>query len=138
MRSLVALVVLLAALAPVGSGGATSALDHANPTWSLDGTRIAYSVQGTAGGAIETVAADGSGVHRLFPIDDDCCGTLSWGAGDRIVFDANYQLFSVAADGGKPLKLFGDTASVILSPTARPRPSTMAAAADTRRRRSRS
>jgi Tol biopolymer transport system component len=116
MRSAVALVGLLAALALVGSGGATSTRDHANPTWSLDGARIAYSVQGTAGGAIETAAADGSSVHRLFPINDNCCGTLLWAAGDRIVFEANYQLFSVSADGGKPTKLFGDTPWFIMSP----------------------
>src|SRR3569623_3639446 len=101
MRSPVALVGLLAALALVGSGGATSTLDHSDPTWSSDGTRIAYSVQGPAGGAIETVAADGSSVHRLFRINDNCCGTLLWAAGNRIVIEANYQLFSVSANGGK-------------------------------------
>ncbi len=116
MRSAVALVGLLAALALGGSGGATSALDHADPTWSRDGTRIAYSVQGPAGGAIETAAADGSDVHRLFPINDSCCGTSFWAAGDRIVFESNYRLFSVPADGGKPKKLFGDTPWFILSP----------------------
>ena len=62
------------------------------------------------------MAADGSSVHRLFPINDNCCGTLLWAADDRIVFEANYQLFSVSAHGSKPTKLFGDAPWFILSP----------------------
>jgi Tol biopolymer transport system component len=105
----------VAAIAVSAANGAPKE-DAANPTWSRDGSRIAFVTSGPARGAIVTVRPDGTGAHRLFQRGDDCCEPVLWGAGDRIVFSANYRLFAVPSAGGAQQLLFGDTPWFILSP----------------------
>jgi Tol biopolymer transport system component len=107
---------LAAAAALATTAGASRADDAANPTWSRDGSRIAFATSGPGRGAIVTVRTDGTDAHSLFRRGDDCCEPVLWGAGDRIVFSANFRLFAVPAAGGKQQLLFGDTPWFILSP----------------------
>ena len=117
MRALaLGLVAAAVAAGAVSAANGSRTDDAANPTWSRDGSRIALATSGPGHGAIVTVRADGTDAHRLFTRGDDCCEPVLWGAGDRIVFSANYQLFAVPAAGGRPQKLFGDTPWFILSP----------------------
>jgi len=110
------LVAAAVAAVAVSAANGSRADDAANPTWSRDGSRIAFATSGPGRGAIVTVRTDGTDAHPLFRRGDDCCEPVLWGAGDRIVFSANYQLFAVPAAGGRPQKLFGDTPWFILSP----------------------
>lgn len=90
--------------------------EAANPTWSADGTQIAYAELGVPNGSVRVMnAADGGGKRTLFT-SDSCCEPVLWGAGNRIAFVANYQLFTVGRSGGKATKLFTNTPWFILSP----------------------
>jgi dipeptidyl aminopeptidase/acylaminoacyl peptidase len=100
----------------------------ANPQWSRDGRRLAFTRRQGMGGAPPPIlteiphpwsiwvadAASGSGapVWRSGPgLADSMPGDpdLMWMAGDRLVFmseaDGWQQLYSVSADGGVPIRL---------------------------------
>jgi Tol biopolymer transport system component len=84
------------------------ALQPANPTWTSDGTRVAYANLGSssARGELVVAYADGSGRHVVYK-SDTCCEPVLGAAGSRIVFVSNFQLYAVGAGGGKvtPLAL---------------------------------
>jgi len=104
--------VLAAALA-LGTGA--SSLQPSNPTWSPDGTRIAYANVGGPRGQLVVMNADGSGKRSLFAADS-CCEPILWATGNRIVFVDDYELLTIGARGGKPTRLFTQTPWFILSP----------------------
>jgi len=91
-------------------------LEAANPTWSRDGTQIAFAYLGGSRGRVEVMsAASGSAKHTLYSADS-CCEPLLWAAAGRIAFVSNFELFGVDRAGGKPAKLFSGTPWFILSP----------------------
>jgi len=111
-----ALIVLALAGATAGVGAASS-LQAANPSWSPDGTQIAFAYLGAPRQWVEVMrASDGGGKHPAFVSKDGCCEPVLWAAGNRIAFINNFVVSSVAATGGKLIKLFGSTPWFILSP----------------------
>lgn len=111
-----ALLAATVAATVVSAANGTRAPDAANPTWSRDGSRIAFASVGPGHGALVTVRPDGTDAHSVLTRGDDCCEPILWGAGNRILFSANWQLFAAPAGGGRPQKLFGNTPWFILSP----------------------
>ncbi len=69
------------------------------PTWSPDGTKIAFVSQRSAGGfALSVMNADGTNKVEITPLNNG--GTLSWSPdGNRIAFQDNNDIFVVNADG---------------------------------------
>jgi len=115
MKSWVALALMTAGLLAFPAQGSILP-EAANPTWSPDGTQIAYSELRVSNQTLEVMnAVDGSGKRALFT-GDSCCEPVLWGAGNRIVFGGNYQLSTVGAGGGKRTTLFTGTPWFILSP----------------------
>jgi Tol biopolymer transport system component len=110
---------LLAACGGASRAAATATaqgLEAANPTWSRDGTQIAYAYIGRPRGRVDVMsAADGSAKRARYSADS-CCEPVLWAAGNRIAFVSNFELFSVDRAGGKPTKLFSGTPWFILSP----------------------
>jgi WD40-like Beta Propeller Repeat len=96
-------VAAIAVVVFTGTGGATTTPDLTSPSFSRDGSRIAFQSRGAS-------------AHRLFTPRDSCCEPVQWAAGGRIAFVANFQLFAAPASGGKPVRRFGDAAWFILSP----------------------
>lgn len=87
-----------------------------NPSWSPDGTQIAYAELNVSNQTVKVMnAVDGSGKRSLFT-GESCCEPVLWGAGNRIVFGGDYQLSTVGAGGGKPTILFTGTPWFILAP----------------------
>ena len=81
------------------------------PTWSPDGSRIAYAVNTRTTSTIWSVAADGSDAHPVVelatPIQD-----LEWSRdGSFFLFGASNDLWTVPATGGGPTQLTADPAS---------------------------
>lgn len=104
-----------------GAHAAGGSLEAANPTWSADGTQIAFAYVGKPASErrqwLELMrASDGGDKHPAFVSRDGCCEPVLWAAGDRIAFIDNFQVMSVAATGGKPLRLFESTPWFTLSP----------------------
>ena len=115
----VVLLVVMAAASTALTGGAHAAgsLEAANPTWSADGTQIAFAYEGAPRQWLELMrASDGGSKHPAFVSRDGCCEPVLWAAGNRIAFIDNFEVSTVAATGGKRVKLFGSTPWFILSP----------------------
>jgi TolB protein len=75
-----------------------------SPTWSRDGTKIAFVSQRSAGDfAISVMNADGTNKVEITPInysESYWAGILSWSPDSgRITFQDNYDIFVVNADG---------------------------------------
>jgi Tol biopolymer transport system component len=91
-------------------------LEAANPSWSPDGTQIAFAYLGVPRGRVEVMsAAGGSGKHARYSADS-CCEPVLWAADKRIAFASNFELFSIGEGSGKATKLFSGTPWFILSP----------------------
>lgn len=93
-----------------------------NPVWSPDGTSVAWAEVSPAGTRyrIETAAAASlSTPHTIFsskPFPGGCCGPLRWTSSGRILFIANFTLFSIPVTGGTPTVLFSrSTSDYVLS-----------------------
>jgi hypothetical protein len=118
------LVVLAGVLTQVGSASSASLWTiSSNPVWSPDGMSVAWGEVNLAGNRyrIETAAASVMAVpHTIYAtkaVDGDCCHSMTWTRSGRILYIANFTLFSVPATGGKPTILFrGSTSRYILSP----------------------
>jgi WD40 repeat protein len=85
------------------ASGATPAGTFLMPTWSPDGTRIAWeAAPSTSGGSynqqIWTAAPDGSGATLLKGHIDSLL-QLDWPTSARLLYDANFELFGLGTDG---------------------------------------
>ena len=94
-----------------------------NPVWSPSGTSVAWGEVNPAGNRyrIETAASSAMAApHTVYsskPFPGGCCDPLTWTRSGRILYIANFTLFSIPAAGGKPTVLFrGSTSRYILSP----------------------
>jgi len=118
------LVVLAGVLTKVGSANsADSWTISSNPVWSPDGTSVAWGEVSPAGNRyrIEIAAAAAMSTPRTIysskPFPGGCCDPLTWTRSGRILYIANFTLFSLPATGGRPRVLFrGSTPEYILSP----------------------
>ena len=118
------LVVLAGVLPQVGSAsGAELWTISSNPVWSPGGRLVAWAEVNLAGNRyrVETAVASSMAVpHTVYsskPFPGGCCDPLTWTRSGRILYIANFTLFSVPATGGKPTVLFrGSISGYILSP----------------------
>jgi WD40 repeat protein len=100
---LVLLAVVALTLGASSASGATPAGTFLMPTWSPDGTRIAWeAAPSTSGGSynqqIWTAAPDGSGATLLKGHIDSLL-QLDWPTSARLLYDANFELFGLGTDG---------------------------------------
>jgi hypothetical protein len=124
VKSALALVVFVGVLTQVGSASSADLWTiSSNPVWSPDGTSVAWGEVSPVGNRyrIETAAASAMAApHTIYsskPFPGGCCHPLTWTRSGRILYIANFTLFSVPATGGKPTVLFrGSTSRYILSP----------------------
>jgi hypothetical protein len=96
-----------AASAPGRTGESIS-----NPTWSADGTRIAWAQLKYFGfQQIWVAAADGSHARRLGgPIEG--LGQVTWLSANKLIYWTNWKLFRLTTAGGRSLisSVYGDYA----------------------------
>lgn len=124
LKIVLLLVLLAAVLTLVGSGSSADLWTiSSNPVWSPDGTSVVWAEVSPSGSRyrIETAAAAAmSTPHTIYsskPFPGGCCDPLTWTRSGRILYIANYTLFSVPAIGGRSTALFrGSTPEYILSP----------------------
>ena len=98
----------------VGLRRVTSSGHAERPTWSPDGTRIAYSDDFGGDAELYVVTADGSGRTRL-TTELGFDGEPAWSPdGTRLAFtserDGNAEIYLVDADGSNPTNLTSDPA----------------------------
>jgi Tol biopolymer transport system component len=121
-RSVLVLAVTAIALAGGVGAGAFAASPPAahpeDPTWSPDGTQIAFAAAASGGSSrLQTMRArDGGGKRVLYSTSGGCCAAIAWTESGRIVFASDAGLFSVGARGGKPATLATEAPSLLLSP----------------------
>ncbi|HEV7134330.1 MAG TPA: hypothetical protein VGN27_11435, partial [Gaiellaceae bacterium] len=99
MRRLVPLALVALALGPAATGAAA----YANPAWSPDGTKIAW----TTDTEIWTANADGTGAAALATGFGNGLFQLVWPQLDALLFDANFQVFQLSASGGYHIAMKG-------------------------------
>jgi Tol biopolymer transport system component len=118
----VALVVTAAVLAAVSAAGVSGADEFVigtNPTWSPDGTHVAFAYGSPSTYRIVTAPAAGGGpIHVVYSAKnvDGCCDPMLWSPADRILFDSNFTLLSESPTGGKPTTLVKNISWFVLSP----------------------
>jgi Tol biopolymer transport system component len=119
----IVVVAVSAAVFAVAVVSAAPQRDAANPTWSPDGSEIAFVYVGSSYQCriVAASAVTGGSRRTLYAgrAADGSCGQIRWAAGGRILFIANYTLMSVPATGGKPTRLFSSTPWFILSPNGK-------------------
>jgi Tol biopolymer transport system component len=116
--------VLAGVFTQIGSArGADAWTISSNPVWSPDGRSVAWAEVDPAGNRyrLETAAATAlSTPHTIYtskPFPGGCCGPLTWTRSGRILYIANFTLFSIPITRGKPTVLFrGSTPGYLLSP----------------------
>lgn len=124
VKAALLLVALASVLTQVGSASsADSWTISSNPAWSPDGGTVVWGEVNPAGDRyrIEAATASAMSVPRTIysskPFPGGCCDPLTWTRSGRILYIANFTLFSVPAAGGRPTVLFrGSTPRYILSP----------------------
>jgi Tol biopolymer transport system component len=127
-RSLLRAVLVLGVLAaPLAHGDAARATGSwrisSAPAWSPDGTSIAWGEVDSDGSRfrIQTAGATANATPHTAVTSKaffgGCCEPLRWTRSNRILFIANFTLFSVPANGGAPTVLFRrSTSRYLLSP----------------------
>jgi Tol biopolymer transport system component len=116
MKAICVKALALFVLATAGGTEGVVAIEPANPSWSPDGSRIAFADLGGRRGRLEVMrTSDGRTAHNLYS-SDTCCGPVAWAASGQVVFVDDFRLMSVTAVGGKPSELFRDSSWFILSP----------------------
>ena len=103
--------------------GSTSAND--GPSWSPDGTKIAFSSDRDGNWEIYVMNADGSGATRLTTNRSADDGSPAWSPdGSKIAFhtnrDDNYEIYVMNADGSAQTNLTKESGSEDASPSWSP------------------
>jgi WD40-like Beta Propeller Repeat len=118
---------LVAFVGVLAQGGSASSAGlwtiGSNPVWSPDGTSVVWGEVSPVGDRYRIEAAAASAMaapHTIYSskrFPGGCCGPLTWTRSGRILYIANFTLFSIPATGGRPTILFhGSTPRYILSP----------------------
>ena len=89
-----------------------------DPIWSPNGNEIAFAEGAATDRIVTTSAAGGVAPQTLYSVKnlEGCCDPVLWSATGRILFDSNFRLMSVRANGGTPTTLATDISWFFLSP----------------------
>jgi Tol biopolymer transport system component len=89
-----------------------------NPTWSPDGTQVAFTYSSPSAFRIVTAPASGGPIHTVYSAKsvNGCCDPLLWSRAGRILFASNFTLMALSPNGGRPTTLAKNISSFILSP----------------------
>jgi len=90
-----------------------------NPTWSPDGTHVAFAYSSLSNFRIVTAPASGGGpIHTVYSAKsaNGCCDPMLWSPSHRILFESNFTLMSASPSGGRPASLVRNISWFILSP----------------------
>lgn len=113
--------VVLAAVFAGAVSSASAPVIGTSPTWSPDGTEVAFASSSVDGSTYRLVAASTSGGGTLRTVAsgkvaDGCCDPVLWSPTGRILFDSGLSLSSVPSSGGKSTRLATNVSWFILSP----------------------
>ena len=123
-RGRVLVPLLLTAGAAVSFAGAVSSASSpaivTNPTWSPDGSEVAFAYTSSTNYRIVIAPAAGAGPIRTLYLatQDGCCDPMLWSAAGRLLYLNNYSLMSLPIRGGKPTKLVSNVSRFLLSPNS--------------------